>query len=390
MRDSRTLLIAVFCLVAAGSIAPVSTAEAIPLFARKYNVTCGKCHVSVPRLNEFGMGFLERGYQMPITWIHPQRRTVPFTLWASGRWDSRPRTPAPDYVNAYINRLEAISGGKIVVPWLSYFIEWRPVNPERRDNGTLRDRSGRFEDLFVTASARSSARSLELTVGQFRQVSQVDVSRRLGISEPVSLAAGLAGPAGGSGRDVSLRSFSPSGRSPAARVGFTRNFGNGIRWTTLAAVPFPGEFSIPINDSARIEASNELELRRKGFFGESYVRSGAATLGAHAFYDDSDRYLLNGVSTLRTGDFHWTGVAGFDKVTDITRGRWSLESEYIPNLYLGIGGRVEDRAADGARVAFLPYINFNFPSTKYIIRLTAERRVQRDRGVTFFEFGTVF
>jgi hypothetical protein len=366
-------------------LAPIRSAEGIPYFARKYDVTCGRCHVTVPRLNQFGLAFIERGYQMPTTWSGTQRRTVPLALWASGRWDSRPRTPAPDYVNAYFNRLEAISGGKVVVPWLSYFIEWRAVSRERRDNGTIRDRSGRFEDLFVTAAAQP----FDLTVGQFRQVNQVDVSRRLGISEPVSLAAGLAGPPGGSGREMSLRVFSPSGRSPTVRVGYANTFGNEMRWATFASVSFPGEFSIPVNDSARVEASNELELRRKGLFGESYVRMGSTSIGAHAFYD-SDRYLVNGVSTLQTGDFYWTGIAGFDKVSDVTRGRWSLESEYIPHLYLGIGGRIEDRAADGARFAFLPYVNFNFPSTKYIIRLTAERRVQRDRGATFFEFGTVF
>lgn len=373
-------------LGAALQAVPIDRAEAIPYFARKYDVTCGTCHVSVPRLNEFGVAFLERGYQMPASWNAPQRSTIPFALWVSGRWDSRPRTPAPDYVNAYFNRLEAISGGKIVVPWLSYFIEWRPVSQERRANGTIRDRGGRFEDVFVTASARS----MNLTVGQFRSVSQVDVSRRLGINEPASLATGLAGRSGGTGRVAGLRSFSPSGRSPAVQAGFSRTFANGARWMAAAAVPFPGEFSIPLNDSARIEASNELESRRKGFFGESYVRRGGASVGAHAFYDHSDRYLANAVSTARTGSFFWTGVGGIDRLNDVTRGRWSFEGEYIPHLNLGFGGRVEDRAADGSPVAFLPYVNVNLPSTKYIMRFSAERRIQRGRGATFFEFGTVF
>lgn len=387
MRYSRALPVsAAFLSIAAGALMPISTAGAIPFFARKYDVTCGTCHVSVPRLNQFGVAFLERGYQMSDTWSRAQRRTVPFAVWASGRWDSRPRTPAPDYVNAYFNRLELISGGKVVVPWLSYFIEWRAVSRERRGDGTVRDRSGRFEDIFVTGAARH----FDVTVGQFRPVSQVDVSRRLGVNEPAALSAGLAGPAGGTSRQASLRSFSPSGRSPAMRLGYSADMLGGMRWTMAAAALFPGEFSIPLNDSARIEASNEMEWRRKGFFSESYVRSGNTSFGAHAFYDNSDRYLLNGVSTLRTGNVFWTGVAGFDKVVGVTRGRWSLESEFIPHLNLGIGGRVEDRADDGAPIAFLPYVNFNFPSTKYIIRLTAERRVQTDRGATFFEFGTVF
>lgn len=373
-------------LHALGLVIPYRNLEAIPYFARKYDVTCASCHVSVPRLNAFGTAFLERGYAMPEGWNRPATRTVPLALWVSGRWDSRPRNPAPDYVNAYFNRLEVISGGKIVVPWLSYFVEWRTISQERRGDGTVRDRSGRFEDIFATAATRN----LDLTLGQLRAVSQVDVSRRLGLNEPLSLSAGIAGPPGGSGRVSGLRTFAPAARSPSVRVGLSQRLPGGIAWNSAAAVLFPGEFSIPINDSARIEASNELEWRRKGFFGESYVRTGNGSLGVHAFYDHSGRYLVNGVSTLQIGRAYWTGVGGFDRVADVTRGRWSLETEYIPHLYLGIGGRVENRAADGAPVAFLPYVNFNFPSTKYIIRLTAEQRIQRDRGATFFEFGTVF
>lgn len=40
-------------------------AEAIPAFARKYNVACNMCHVpSFPKLNDFGNRFRDQGYQM--------------------------------------------------------------------------------------------------------------------------------------------------------------------------------------------------------------------------------------------------------------------------------------------------------------------------------------
>lgn len=42
-------------------------AQAIPPFARKYNVNCTVCHTGPPRLNTFGERFLENGYQMPGT-----------------------------------------------------------------------------------------------------------------------------------------------------------------------------------------------------------------------------------------------------------------------------------------------------------------------------------
>ena len=45
----------------------IPDAEAIPAFARKYQVNCNVCHVRWPRLNPFGERFLENGYQMPGT-----------------------------------------------------------------------------------------------------------------------------------------------------------------------------------------------------------------------------------------------------------------------------------------------------------------------------------
>lgn len=46
------------------TIAP-QEAQAIPAFARKYNVACSTCHVpSFPKLNDFGNKFRDQGYQM--------------------------------------------------------------------------------------------------------------------------------------------------------------------------------------------------------------------------------------------------------------------------------------------------------------------------------------
>lgn len=42
-------------------------AQAIPAFARKYNVNCTTCHTAPPILNHYGQRFLENGYQLPGT-----------------------------------------------------------------------------------------------------------------------------------------------------------------------------------------------------------------------------------------------------------------------------------------------------------------------------------
>lgn len=370
------------------SLAPQSlVADEIPYFARKYRVACTQCHVAPPKLNAFGEAFVAAGYEMPSLQANP---TWPFAVWVSGRSDSRPPGATDDAVRAYLNRIEIISGGRLVAPWLSYFVEWRPLSQEGRSDGTLRDRSGRFEDLFVTASRGA----LELTAGQFRQVSQVDVSRRIGVNEPLLLSASLPGSGTGSSREVGLRAFSPSGRSPSFRLGVHQETERMGRWSTYLALPVAGEFSIPLTSEAKTEASNELEWNVKGIFVESFLRSGLTSVGAHVFYDsDPRRYLANAVTTGSHGALHWTGILGVGRSGGVSRGRWSLEGEVFPARFrgfLGVGGRVEDQGGDAVQHAIIPYLNAHFPGTRYTIRLTLERRFQSGRNATFLEIGTVF
>lgn len=361
-----------------------SAANAVPLFARRYGVPCSQCHVAPPKLNAFGEAFVARGYQIPG--VLP-RRTWPFALWVSGRSESLQGVPpeAEDRLRAYMNRIELIAGGRLG-PNASYFMEWRAQSKEARSNGTLRDRSGRFEDLFVTVTPGQA----EVTVGQFRLLSQVDVSRRVGIAEPMVFGASLPGSGDGTSRERSLRAFAPAGRSPAVRLGWVQPFATGWRWTTSAALAVPGEFSIPLTDSARVEASNEVEWRTKGVMLESFARRGLASYGGHFFYDDSRRYLGQLVTTGSHRNVHWTAAAGAAKTGELLAGRWSVETEYFPSNFLAFGSRAEDRAADGAELALLPYVNFHFPGTRYTVRFTLERRFQRDRNATVLEVGTVF
>lgn len=361
-----------------------AVAEAIPLFARRYGVPCAQCHVAPPKLNEFGEAFVARGYEIPGM---AQRPTWPFALWISGRSESlagvAPETA--DRLRAYMNRIELVAGGRLG-PHASYFMEWRALSREARGNGTLRDRSGRFEDLFVTLAPGRA----ELTVGQFRLLQQVDVSRRVGLAEPLVFSASLPGTGEGTARERSLRAFSPSGRSPAVRVAWNEAVGSGWRWVTSAALAVPGEFSIPLTDSAKVEASNEIEWRSKGVMLESYARRGLASFGGHFFYDNSERYLAQLVTTGSRGLLHWAAAGGAARTGELTAGRWSVEGEFFPSHLLAFGSRVEDRAADGLKVAVLPYVNFHFPGTRYTVRFTLERRIQKDRNATVLEVGTVF
>ena len=41
------------------------SAQAIPAFARQYNLTCVTCHAAFPRLNSFGKDFISQNYRLP-------------------------------------------------------------------------------------------------------------------------------------------------------------------------------------------------------------------------------------------------------------------------------------------------------------------------------------
>jgi hypothetical protein len=64
-------------------------AEAIPAFARKYNMPCSACHTAWPELNSFGQRFKDNGYQLgndrdsPI-WVNPSY--IPIAIRTTPGW----------------------------------------------------------------------------------------------------------------------------------------------------------------------------------------------------------------------------------------------------------------------------------------------------------------
>ncbi len=70
MRYSSHVLCRSLVIVLLGfmsSLIIIPDAQALPAFARKYNVNCTVCHTRPPQLNTFGERFLENGYQIPGT-----------------------------------------------------------------------------------------------------------------------------------------------------------------------------------------------------------------------------------------------------------------------------------------------------------------------------------
>jgi len=168
-----------------------SSVSAIPYFARKFDQPCQTCHTFPPNLNQTGLDFVARGYRMEAL---PAHKTFPLAVWATQRLEFN---DTQDFTKSFPNRIEIISGGEIT-DRISYFAEWRVLSYQTTSpDGVLKDRSGRFEDLF---SIFQLTDRLSLTAGQFRMLSQWDASRKLSLSTPVAFSASIGGEPASSSR----------------------------------------------------------------------------------------------------------------------------------------------------------------------------------------------
>jgi hypothetical protein len=356
-------------------------AGATPEFARRFRAqSCNVCHTVVPKLNERGLDFLSRGYRPdPRLNLEPVP-TVPLSLWLTQNYD---RQISHGVTNFFLGKAEVISGGALGDS-ASYFVEWRLVSLEPRADGSLRDRSGRFEDLWINVFPDPEQR-WSITVGQFRPLQQIDPGRKLSISTPLLFTTSLEGARASTPRRTSLNAFSTAERSPSVAVAYQSIQGPGAAdgLFHVVTVPFPGEFSLPLNALARREASFEFDGTPKGVVLETYYRRGLNSIGAHGFIGRNQRWEAVGVGELNLGDFYFTAGAGFDnRLNRPARFRYSLEAEYMPTLATdewrpGLGVRWEDVTNDGHTPNLVPYFSVSFPNQEaWTSLLQVEYRTQ--------------
>lgn len=358
-------------------VALPASVTATPQFARQYAVDCSHCHVAPPRLNQQGENFLARGYRFDASPGTAARRTLPLAVWNT--FDVEYRDSA-DLTKAYPSRVEIISAGNIARTRAAYFIELRALSQQIGTGNRLLNRSGRFEDAFI-AFPVNPGNNLLLTVGQFRALNQVDVSRRLSLSEPLAFSAAIADPKRArTARLTSLRAFSPAGRQPGVRLLYQRpgrsNAADG--WYAGVTLPLAGELTLPFTDAA----SFEFEARPKGVFAETYYRTGMTSIGGHAFIG-RDRSLLNVVITSDvTARWSFSGALGYDSVRGVTAARYTVGGEYGFTQHLVAGTRVDHRTGAGRDPAVLVYANghvpFGPPAFRQSVRLQFEQTLQRD------------
>ena len=370
--------------VAAVALFPAAV-EATPQFARTYKVDCSHCHASPPRLNERGLRFVAAGYRLEGT---DRSTTIPLAVWNSFDFERRHST---DLSKGFPSRVEIISAGPIGRR-ASYFAEWRALSQSLGGNGRIGNRSGRFEDLFVRTPVVPRG-DVSLTVGQFRTLSQVDVSLRLSLSEPLVFSSAVPGRPSTDSRLQGLRGFAASGRQPAVRVEYqvTGESASADGWFAAATLPLTGELTIPFTDAA----SFEFEARPKGVFMEVFRRSGLTSVGGHAFVGDRNRRVITGVVThdldgrlallAGVGSFHSLGA---------TDTRLSLGGEVTLTSRLVTGVRLDHRSGQGRDPIVLVYGNGHLPfglaAFRQALRLQIEHRIQPSNHATAVSLSHIF
>ena len=106
-----------------------TSANAVPAFARKYDMNCSGCHTAYPQLNSIGRGFKEAGYRFttddekgvnqPVSDFLQLEKHVPL----SGILISRPydKKDSGDEKVRAIHEVEIIMAGNVAKNWSGYF-----------------------------------------------------------------------------------------------------------------------------------------------------------------------------------------------------------------------------------------------------------------------------
>jgi hypothetical protein len=90
-------------------------ADALPVFAHRYGLSCQACHTTVPHLNAFGQAFQAAGYRMPRS----QGGTFPVAVKVQLAYSSDQQDGLP---KAVVDEIELLTGGAIGSNF-NYFIE---------------------------------------------------------------------------------------------------------------------------------------------------------------------------------------------------------------------------------------------------------------------------
>lgn len=106
---------AVLLLVVSLAFLMSARAQALPVFAHRFGLSCQACHTTVPHLNSFGQAFQANGYRLPSL----KHGAVPMAVKVQLAYSSDSEQGLP---KAVVDEVELLTGGSIG-PKFNYFLE---------------------------------------------------------------------------------------------------------------------------------------------------------------------------------------------------------------------------------------------------------------------------
>ncbi len=253
--------------------------ETMPMFTRKFNLPCERCHTMPPRLTNFGYAFYRAGYRLPSNEVKPYSLANAISFLSE--FTAQSSHPGPvsgfDFGGVELNLATAIEKN-LSVRGVYVF-------------SSTADTGSGFDEAWVQYNSAPSGAFWSVRAGQIPILSgyQLLGSRQISLSDPILY--GSNGPLTGDG----IGNFSIGGLERGVEAGYA-NAGFYGRFSWLNGIDESGEGGISLSG----QRGNDFMLQAEYLIG----KEGSSVGG---FYYSGKNPLL---SADYTNSFHRGGLFG--------------------------------------------------------------------------------
>lgn len=348
MRRQIVLGIFVMCAV----LAPGKKAQALPMWSRKYEVSCNYCHTVAPSLNKTGEVFLANNFRF-IGSEKEKNRPIPFALSAMATWEYAKPVSGPAEGPRFAE-LEIFSGDSFRVgPRPAYYGSYYFDALVAHGGGD--GRTGDLEQAYAVLPFAGSRGQWAFAFGQSVPIMyQYNPSNELFDPAPFAFARGTG-------------TFAPDTAVPGLRVDYFSGRGNNTRNGDYLTVLAPFNGHVNANSDSSWGGSD-------GLFVQGFRRWGPWSVGPMAWVN-GERHIVGGTATFTAAKWRILGA-----LTDNNSGlsgssgvQFTLQPEYFFNQYLGVQLRLEKGNGGGDQDGLAVGATW-YPLKQNYLRLAVEHR----------------
>lgn len=260
-------------------LASMNGAGALPAFARKYNLPCGRCHTFPPRLTRFGYEFYRAGYRLPSNQVKPLTLGNSVSLLSTITIQKQGSPNGGDIAFEGVETHLVTSVGKYLSTHVNYI------------SSSLANTNSHLDVTWLQFNSAARGPYWAVRVGQIPVLSGYQLLGNLGISATDPVLNGSLGPLSGG----ILGNFAINGLERGIEVGYVNaglytrlSWFNGVDDTGNGAVSLPGN------------RFNDLALQS-----EYLIDKDGSSVGGYYYHGRTPLLTAN-----FTNDFYRAGLVG--------------------------------------------------------------------------------